>query len=95
MKKILVSLVAVFFVATLVTAAFAAETKQVGTIKSVDAAKGTVVFCPEGTKDELTIKVSADLMKKAKAGEKVKMVYDNNVASKIVKARGGKVPVGC
>jgi hypothetical protein len=99
MKKILSTVLAVCFVAAFVTAAFAAETKAAGTIKSVDAAKGTVVFCAEGTKDEIPVKVSADLMKKVKAGEKVTLVYEkkgaDNVASKIMKSRGAKVPVGC
>jgi hypothetical protein len=96
MKKffslLIVSLFVVSFVAT---AAFAAAETKSGTIKSVDAAKGTMVFCPAGTKDEITLKADKATMGSFKAKDKVKVTMDAGVASKIVKDRGAKVPVGC
>lgn len=100
MKRMLLAMVSVFFVVSMfaVGVACAEEVKAKGTLKSVDAAKGMVVFCPEGTKDEVSIKVTADDVKGMKDGEKVTITYDKgkeNVAKKIKKARDVKVPVGC
>jgi Cu/Ag efflux protein CusF len=96
MKKALLTLSTVLFVFTfVVTSAFAAEIKATGTVKSVDAAKGTVVFCPAGTDKEIPLKAGKDMLKDVKAGDKVNISYEKDTLSKIKKARGIKVPVGC
>lgn len=88
-------IVSLFVVSFVATAAFAAAETKAGTIKSVDAAKGTIVFCPAGTKEDVTLKASKEVMGSFKAKDKVKVTMDAGTASKIVKDRGAKVPVGC
>lgn len=96
MKKALLTLFTVLFVFTfVVSSAFAAETKASGTVKSVDAAKGTVVFCPAGTTKDIPLKGDKEMLKDIKAGDKVNVSYEKDTLSKIKKARGIKVPVGC
>jgi hypothetical protein len=71
MKKITAVVVTVVLVVALGSLAFAAESKM-GTIKSVDAKKHTVVFCPEGTTTDMTLKAGKDVdLSKVKAGDKV------------------------
>ena len=94
MKKIFSMLVVSLFVVSFIaTAAFAAAETKAGTIKSVDAAKGTIVL--KCGKDEVTVKASKDVLGSFKANDKVKVTMDVGVATKIVKDRGAKVPVGC
>jgi len=113
MKRILISLMAVFFVMSLVSVGFAAdkkadkkapaaaaeEVKAKGKVKSVDEAKGELVFCAAGTKEDVTIKADKDMLKGVKANSMVNIVYEKgaagNTAKKITKDRGAKVPVGC
>jgi hypothetical protein len=94
MKKVLLSLMAVLFVCSIASAAFAAEMKSQGTLKAVDSAKGTVVFCPKGTTKDINLKASPDVMKGYKAGEKVILTYDNGQVKQVRKMIS-KVPVGC
>jgi hypothetical protein len=64
MKKITAVVVTVVLVVALGSLAFAAESKM-GTIKSV-------VFCPEGTTTDMTLKAGKDVdLSKVKAGDKV------------------------
>ena len=95
MKKVLLSLMAALFVCSIVVSgAFAAETKSQGTLKAVDPAKGTVVFCPKGTTKNINLKASGDVMKGYKAGDPVILTYDNGQV-KNVRKMITKVPVGC
>jgi len=95
MKKLFsLFIVSLFVVSFVATAAFAAETKS-GTIKSLDAAKGTIEFCPAGAKEAVTLKANKEVLGSFKAKDKVKVTYDAGTATKILKDRGAKVPVGC
>jgi len=99
MKKVTAVLAVVILVAALGSLAFAAEAKK-GTIKSVDAKAGTVVFCPEGTTTDMTLKADKSVdLSQVKAGEKVEVSVEKN-ALKSVKAEAAapaakKAPMGC
>ena len=96
MRKIVLAVVTLLFAFSVAGVALAADTKAMGTIKSVDAAKGTMVFCPSGTKEDITMKVDKEMAKTVKAGDKVNIEYSADKTIKTMrKARGGKVPVGC
>ena len=96
MKKVLFSLMAALFVCSIVVSgAFAAETKSQGTLKAIDSAKGTVVFCPAGTTKDINLKASSDVMKGYKAGQKVILIYDKGQVKQIRMGINKPVPVGC
>lgn len=93
MKRFSVVLVVVLSLCLVVSLAFAAEAKK-GTIKSVDAKAGTIVFTAEGGADmTLTADKSVDLGK-VKAGDKVEIMVDKDTAKEI-KAAKKKPAVGC
>jgi len=93
MKKVAAILVVVVLAVTMVSMVFAAEAKK-GTIKSVDAKAGTIVFTVDGGADmTLTADKSVDLGK-VKAGDKVEIMVDQNTAKEI-KAAKKKPAVGC
>ncbi len=94
MKKVLLSLMAAFFVCSITASAFAAEMRTQGMLKSVNTAKGTVVFCPKNTNKSITLKAGAAMMKGFKAGDHVIITYDNGTV-KMVRRMITKVPVGC
>jgi len=100
MKKLVSMVLALTFVVSLgfVSAAMAGDTKAKGTVVSVNKDEATLVFCPEGTKDEVSVK--ADDPKQLAGldkGDSVKIEYDADAgtASKIKKQRKITVPVGC
>ncbi len=99
MRKTVLTVVTLFFVFALASVSFAADMKAMGTINSVDAAKGTVSICPSGAKETITMKADKEMLKGVKAGDKVNVEYAVEGKDKVVKsmrkARGGKVPVGC
>jgi hypothetical protein len=79
MRKLTAVLAAAIMVVALGSLVFAAE-MQKGTIKSVDAKTGTVVFCPEGTNTDVTLKADDSVdVKSVKVGEKVEVTVDKNV----------------
>jgi len=93
MKKVVAVLAGVVLVVSLISLAFAADKKK-GTIKSVDAKAGTVVFTADGGKDEtLKADTSVDLGK-VKVGEKVEIMIENDMV-KSLKAAKAKAPTGC
>ena len=93
MKKVAAILVVVVLAVTMVSMVFAAEAKK-GTIKSVDAKAGTIVFTVDGGADmTLTADKSVDLGK-VKAGDKVEIMVDQNTAKEI-KAAKKKPAMGC
>ena len=97
MKKIGVVFAAVVFVLSLVSLAFAAG-MQKGTIKSVDAKNGTVVFCEEGTNKDMTLKADKSVdLGKINAGEKVEVSIENDMLKNVTAAPEMKhrAPVGC
>ena len=79
MKKIVAILVAVVMVAAMASMVFAAD-MQKGTIKSVDAKAGTVVFCAEGTNKDTTLKAEKGVdLSKVKAGDKVEVSVEKDM----------------
>jgi hypothetical protein len=96
MKKVAAILVVAVLVVSMASLVFAVESKM-GTIKSVDAKAGTVVFCAEGgiTDVTLTVDKSVDLSK-VTAGEKVHVMIDKNVLKNVMAAPAApKAAVGC
>lgn len=97
MKKIAAVLTVVVMVVSLVSMVFAAEMKK-GTIKSVDAKKGTVVFCAEGGTTDMTLKADKSVdLGKVKAGEKVEVSVEKGMmkSMKALPAAKPKPAVGC
>ena len=93
MKKVTAVLAGVILIVFLISLAFAADKKK-GTIKSVDAKAGTVVFAADGGKDEtLKADTSVDLGK-VKVGEKVEITVENDKVKSLKPAKP-KAPVGC
>lgn len=94
MKKVIAVLTVVVLVVVMASVVFAADAK--GTIKSVDAKAGTVVFCPEGGKDE-TLKADKSVdLGKLKAGDKVEATVDGGMLKGVKAAAAAKkAPVGC
>ncbi len=91
MKKAAVVLAVLVLVVALCSFAFAAETKM-GTIKSVDAKKHTVVFCPEGTKTDMKLKAGKGVdLSTVKAGDKVEASIDKHMLTG-VKAAAAAAP---
>lgn len=97
MKKVAVLAVAVLIVA-FASLAFAG-TK--GTIKSVDAKAGSVVFCADGGKDETLKADKAVDLGKLKAGDKVEATVDHGTLKSVKAAAAAaaaapkKAAVGC
>ena len=100
MKKIAVVLAVVILVVALASLAFAAgmEGMQKGTIKSVDAKAGTVVFCEEGGNKDVTLKADKSVnLANVQAGEKVEVSIEKNTLMHVMAAPASKpkAPVGC
>jgi len=94
MKKVTVVLAVVVLVVALGSLAFAAEMKK-GTIKSVDAKAGTVVFCAEGTTADVTLKAGKGVdLSKVKAGAKVEASIEKDTLEQVMTAKP-KAAVGC
>lgn len=82
MKKIVVVLAVAALVISLAAPAFAAVA-QTGTIKSVDAKAGTVVFYAEGGK-EVTLQADKSIdLDKIKAGDKVDISVENDMLKSV------------
>lgn len=97
MKKVLAVVVMAILVVSLASLAFAADmAMEKGTIKSVDAKTGTVVFCPEGGKD-VTLKADKSVdLGKLKAGDKVEASVEKDMLKHVMAAPAAKkAPVGC
>jgi len=100
MKKIAAALAVVVLVVSMVSLSFAAGMEK-GTIKSVDAKAGTVVFCAEGTNKDVTLKADKSVdLSKIKVGDKVeasieKDTLKNVMAAPAAAAPAKKAPVGC
>lgn len=93
MKKVMAVLAVVVMVVALVSMVFAAGAVK-GTIKSVDAKAGTVVFCADGGKDE-TLKAdkSVDLAK-MKAGDKVEATVEHGMLMSVKAGAAAAAPAG-
>jgi hypothetical protein len=96
MKKIAAVLAVVVLVVSMVSMVFAADTQK-GTIKSVDAKAGTVVFCADGGKD-VTLKADKAVdLTKVKAGDKIEASIEKDalMGVKAAAAAKPKAAVGC
>ena len=94
MKKAAAVLAVAVLVLSMVSLVFAA---QMGTIKSVDAKAGTVVYCAEGGKD-MTLKADKSVdLSKLKSGEKVEAVVEKDMLMSVKSAPAArpKASVGC
>ncbi len=96
MKKFVWVLAVIASVALISSLVFAAESK-VGTVKSIDTKAGTVVFCPEGSTEDVTLKVDKHAnMSNIKAGEKVEVSVENDTLKQVKPAaEKRKAAVGC
>ncbi len=99
MKKIVAVLAVVVLVVSMASLVFAAGMEK-GTIKSVDAKTGTVVFCPEGTNKDMTLKADKSVdLSKVKAGDKVEASIEKDTLKHVMTAPASapakKAPVGC
>lgn len=95
MKKVTAALASMVLVVSLVSLAFAwGSDYQKVTIKSMDAAAGTMV-CTDDDGKEMTMKVDKSVdLSKAKEGDKVKIVVEKDMVMKMKPARS-KQAVGC
>lgn len=91
MKKIASAVAVVVLVVSMVSFAFA-DTKK-GTVKSVDAAAGSVVLTVDGKDTTLKADKSVDLGT-IKAGDKVEATVENDTVKSVKKAKP-KAAVGC
>ncbi len=98
MKKLSVVLVVVVSLCLVASLAFAGA--KMGTVKSVDAAKGSVVITCEGKDEALKADKSVDLSK-VKAGDMVEFTAEKDMV-KSIKAHAAAAPaakpkaaVGC
>ncbi len=95
MKKRMVIMAVIFLVAFTASLVLAAESKT-GTIKSVDAKDGSVIFCEEGGSKEISLKADKSVdLGTAKAGGRVRILIDKNMLMHIMPAPAPKASVGC
>jgi Cu/Ag efflux protein CusF len=95
MKKIAAVLAAAVLVVAMASMVFAADMKK-GSIKGVDAKMGTVVFCPEGTTTEMTLKADKAVdLSKVKVGDKVEVSVEKDMMKSMKPAAKPKAAVGC
>jgi len=98
MKKIAAIFAVVVLVVSLASLVFAADAQK-GTIKSIDAKAGTVVFCAEGGKSDVTLKADKSVdLGKIKAGDKVEATIEKNMLKGVKAAAPAAKPkasVGC
>jgi Cu/Ag efflux protein CusF len=103
MKKVIAVLAVVVLVVSMVSLVFAADMNmKKGTIKSVDAKAGTVVFCPEGTTTDMTLKADKSVdLSKVKVGDKVDASIEKDMLKHVMAAPAAapaakpKAAVGC
>lgn len=103
MKKFLAVVTVVVLVVAMASMVFAAGATK-GTIKSVDAKAGTVVFTADGGKDE-TLKADKTVIGAVKAGDKVEATIEKGTLKSVKAAAAAaapaaapaakKAPVGC
>ena len=101
MKKVIAILAVMVLVVAMASMVFAAD-MQKGTIKSVDAKAGTVVFCAEGGNKDVTLKADKAVdLAAVKAGEKVEVTVEKDMVKSLKAAPAAaaapakKAPVGC
>ena len=94
MKKISVVLVVVLSICLMASLALATHHIMKGAVKSVDAKASTIVVTVDGK--DMTFKAGKGVdVAKFKAGDKVEVTTDKDVATDIKAAAAKKAPVGC
>ncbi len=97
MKKVAVVLAVMVLVVAFGSFAVAAGMEK-GTIKSIDAKAGTVVFCAEGGNKDVTLKAGKGVdLSKVKAGDKVEVSIEKDMLTHVMEApkAAPKAAVGC
>lgn len=93
MKKLSVVVAVVLSICLVASLALAAHHMVKGAVKSVDAKAGSIVVTVDGK--DMTYKAGKGVdLGKLKAGDKVEVATDKDVATEI-KAAAKKAPVGC
>jgi len=97
-KRVITLIMVLAFALSLAGIAYAGENMK-GTIKEINAEKGTVVFCPKGTSENITMSVADNVdLSKFKVDSKVKIYIveeEGNQMIKGMKPDKRKVIVGC
>ncbi len=95
MKKSMLILTAVVLVLSVASAVFAAEQHK-GTIKAVDPTVGTITFCPEGTTQDMTLKVDKSIdLGNLKPDTKAQVTVDKGTVKEVKEMKKPKASVGC
>ncbi len=101
MKKAAAVSAVLVLAVSLVSMVFAAEAKK-GTIRGIDEKAGTILFCPEGTSDDITLAVDKSVNLKSikpdtKAQISVEKVHGKETVKSIevMKAALRRPAVGC
>lgn len=94
MKKLSVIVVVVLSLCLVASLALAAHHMKKGTVKSVDAAKGSIVITVDGKDEALKADKGVDLGK-VKAGDKVEFAAEKDMVKEIKAAAKPKAAVGC
>jgi hypothetical protein len=85
MKRLLISILVICLTLAFASVAFAAQ-MQKGTIKSIDTENRTILFCPAGTDDKITMTIGTTVkLEKFKTYMKEKIFIEEKEGKKIVK----------
>ncbi len=85
MKQLLTSMMVICLTMVLASAAFAGQLQK-GTIKAIDTENRTIIFCPAGTEDKITMTVGTTVkLEKFETDMKVKIFVEEKDGKKIVK----------
>lgn len=97
-KRMITLIMVLAFALSLAGIAYAGENMK-GTIKGIDAENRTIVFCPAGTTDDITMSVADTVdLSKFKVDSKVKIYVEGEKGSQMIKGMKPdkrKVIVGC
>ena len=76
-----------FILVFIATSVFATDTTRIGTLMSIDKAKGTLVFRTADTKEQITLKADKNILKNFQEKDKISVTYDNGKARMMTKVR--------
>jgi len=95
MNRLTAVLISVVLIVVLASIASAAETQK-GTIKAVDSNAGTITFCQEGTRDNITLRADKSIdLSKVKPDTKAEVTLDKDTVKDIKEMKKPKAAVGC
>jgi Cu/Ag efflux protein CusF len=85
MKRLLIYILVIYLTLVFASAAFAGQLQK-GTIKAIDTENRTILFCPAGTEDKITMTVGTTVkLEKFKTDMKVKIFVEEKDGKKLVK----------